>query len=136
MAKHPHYSRLTEVTDGIRVSVQSTYVKNEAARNNQYYVFAYKIEIRNESDRAVKLLSRKWVVINAVGEKTIVEGEGVVGQQPLIEPGATYEYVSGTHFPTPSGKMEGFYTMEQKGDNRLLMVKIPAFTMVAPFASN
>jgi ApaG protein len=84
----------------------------------------------------VQLLRRQWIITDGVGKKRVVEGEGVVGQQPLIMPGAYHEYVSGCDFPVPIGQMKGWYHMTRLSDGALLKVRIPTFVMAAPFVLN
>ncbi len=82
------------VTDGVRVSVWPTFLANQSDPADRRYVFAYRIRITNESNRAVRLKARHWQIIDADGHRKEVDGEGVVGQQPVIEPGQTFEYSS------------------------------------------
>ena len=123
------------VTEGIRISVQSMFVPEQSSANNNCYVFAYRISISNESDHTVKLMRRHWIITDAYGEKRIVEGDGVVGQQPVLLPGQAHTYVSGSVFKTPIGKMEGFYTMQKDG-SEIIDVVIPTFYLMAPSTLN
>ena len=122
----------SKTTEGIKVNVATTYLREESSPKHSHYVFAYKVEIINESPYSVRLNSRKWVITDALGKKRIVEGEGVVGKQPILEPGESHEYISGCNFPTPAGKMSGHYLMERIVDGSVIRVKIPSFTMVLP----
>ncbi|MDX2285122.1 MAG: Co2+/Mg2+ efflux protein ApaG [Bacteroidia bacterium] len=124
------------VTQGIRVTVRSEYAPHESSPGHQYFVFSYEIEIANESRSPVQLLSREWRITDALGVKRLVQGEGVVGQQPVIAPGASYRYVSGCHFETPVGRMEGFYLMLRQDNAARFEVQIPAFVMALPALSN
>ncbi|MDX1908813.1 MAG: Co2+/Mg2+ efflux protein ApaG [Bacteroidia bacterium] len=124
------------VTEGIRVNVRTSYVRDESSPRHQYYVFAYEIEIINESLTAVQLISREWHIVNGVGEKRMVRGNGVVGHQPRIAPGESYRYVSGSHFQTPVGMMQGHYEMRRPDGEELVKVQIPAFTMIVPYLLN
>jgi len=99
-------------------------------------VFAYKIDIRNNSEYTVKLLRRHWYIYDANGVVREVEGEGVVGQQPVLEPGDSRQYVSGCNLKSGLGKMRGTYQMERLVDGRTFMVEIPEFTLVVPYRLN
>lgn len=124
------------ITHGIRVNVRTTYMKDESAPKHQYFVFAYQIEIINESMHQVQLLTREWHIVDGVGKKRLVEGEGVIGKQPVINPGERHSYVSGCHFKTPLGKMWGAYTMRRQMDGAKLRIRIPAFVMEVPYLGN
>ncbi len=126
----------SQVTNGIRVSAHTVYLKDESSPSRNEYVFAYQIEIQNESPHIVQLMSRSWTIVDAFGEKRKVEGPGVIGKQPIIHPGKTRTYVSGVNFPTPAGKMFGYYTMIRQVDNSRFLVNIPDFTMIAPIMVN
>lgn len=99
-------------------------------------MFAYRISITNESEYTIKLLRRHWVVFDSNGVVREIDGDGVVGQQPIMEPGETHQYVSGSHLRTEMGKMLGFYTMERLIDGKLFKVEIPEFPLIAPFKMN
>ncbi|MEL6673759.1 MAG: Co2+/Mg2+ efflux protein ApaG [Bacteroidota bacterium] len=126
----------SQVTEGIRVNVRTAYIQDESSPKHRYYVFAYQVEIINESQYSVQLLRREWRITDGVGKKRKVEGEGVVGKQPHIAPGETYRYVSGSQFNTPVGKMSGYYFMQRTADQVEVAVEIPPFTMVAPALNN
>lgn len=126
----------SQVTNGIRVSVRTTYIKDESSPSRNEYVFAYQIEIQNESPHIVQLMSRAWHIVDAFGKRRKVEGPGVIGKQPVIYPGKSHTYVSGVNFPTPAGKMYGYYSMIRQVDDSRFLVKIPDFTMVAPVMEN
>jgi ApaG protein len=99
-------------------------------------MFAYKINIENLTDYAVQLLRRHWYILDSNGMKREVEGEGVIGQQPVIDPGHTHEYVSGCNLKTDMGRMSGTYQMIRLLDNAVFEVQIPEFYLVAPFKLN
>lgn len=98
-------------TEGVRVSVTPSYLPEHSDPLERRFVFAYRIKITNESDRWVKLLSRRWVIVDSLGERQEVVGEGVIGAQPELEPGQSFEYSSYCPLTTPWGTMEGEYTM-------------------------
>jgi ApaG protein len=129
----PMFSEITShVTLGIRVEVRTIYLGDESSPAQSHYVFAYQVKIVNESDDVVQLLSRKWNIVDALGERRTVEGEGVVGKQPVLARGEFHEYVSGCDFRTPIGKMGGYYLFVRSHDASEFKVRIPSFVMVAP----
>lgn len=119
-------------TRDILVSVETTYLEEESAPEDDYYVWAYHIQIENQGSEAVQLRSRYWRITDARGNVQEVRGSGVVGDQPVIRPGDTYEYTSGTPLSTPSGIMVGNYQM-QSANGELFNVDIPAFSLDSPF---
>jgi ApaG protein len=127
---------LTKTTHGVKITVETFYQPEYSQPLNHEFMFAYRIAITNESEFTIKLLRRHWIVFDSNGIIREVEGEGVVGQQPVIEPGETHRYVSGSHLRTELGKMHGFYTMERLIDGKLFKVDIPEFPLIAPFKLN
>jgi len=126
----------TTTTQGVTVSVTTNYLPDYSSPSQEHYVFAYKIDIRNNSEYTVKLLRRHWYIYDANGVVREVEGEGVVGQQPVLEPGDSHQYVSGCNLKSGLGKMRGTYQMERLVDGRTFMVEIPEFTLVVPYRLN
>lgn len=126
----------SKTTAGITVSVETSFLPEQSTVHKSHYAFAYRITILNESNYTVKLMRRRWVVTDALGEIRIVEGEGVVGQQPVIAPGESHTYLSGAHFSTPIGKMEGEYQMKRMLDESEFSVAIPQFILEYPFVLN
>jgi len=126
----------TTTTQGVTVSVTTNYLPDYSSPQQEHYVFAYKIDIRNNSEYTVKLLRRHWYIHDANGAVREVEGEGVVGQQPVLEPGDAHQYVSGCNLKTGLGKMRGTYQMERVADGRVFTVDIPEFTLIVPFRLN
>jgi len=98
-------------TDLIRVQVQTQYVQAQSSPADKRYVFAYTITISNQGSRAAKLLARHWVITDAEGRRQEVRGEGVVGEQPHLQPGQGFRYTSGAVLETPVGTMQGSYQM-------------------------
>ncbi len=127
---------VAQITEGVKVSVETTYQPEYSNPANEHFMFAYKIQIENLSDYSVQLLRRHWVIFDSNGTKREVEGEGVVGLQPIIEPGQNYEYVSGCNLKTDMGTMQGTYQMKRLVDDELFDVLIPNFNLVAPFKLN
>lgn len=130
------YTTKNQVTEGIRIIVRSMFIPEQSNIAGKAFVFAYRITIRNESDATVQLLQRHWDIVDGYGAERTVDGEGVVGVQPVLPPNHQHTYVSGCVFPTPIGTMEGYYTMERLDDGTLFEVKIPKFLMEAPFLYN
>lgn len=124
------------ITQGIRVSVETFYQEKHSNPEEDRFVYAYRIQIRNESPDTVQLLRRHWYIRDSNNILREVEGDGVIGQQPIIEPGAHHEYVSWTNLLTDVGKMYGVFTMRKEEEKTLIDVQIPEFTMVAPYRLN
>ena len=127
---------VTETTEGIKVSVETEYQPEYSSPKQRHFVFTYRITIENLSEYTTHLLRRYWLIHDSNGDVMEVEGEGVVGQQPVLEPGEKHQYVSGCHLKTSMGKMEGFYLMERVVDGRQFQAKIPVFNMIVPFRLN
>lgn len=121
----------TAVTKGIKIIVETYYQKEYSSPMNNEYMFAYKVSISNESTQTIKLLRRHWHIIDSTQQTREVEGEGVVGNQPIIYPGETFQYVSGCNLKSEMGKMYGTYTMQRVSDGHLFEVTIPAFELIA-----
>ncbi|NBN64283.1 Co2+/Mg2+ efflux protein ApaG [Microvirga tunisiensis] len=118
-------------TNGIQVTVEPMYLPDQSEPQQDRYVWAYTIEIRNLGSVPVQLRTRHWIITDALGRVEEVEGAGVIGQQPLILPGEAFEYTSGCPLATPSGIMEGSYSMELPDGSRM-EVEIPAFSLDSP----
>ena len=127
---------VSEVTQGVKVSVETAYQPEYSSPGQMHYVFTYRIMIENNSQHTVQLLRRHWYIHDANTLVREVEGEGVVGQQPVLESGESHQYVSGCNLKSGIGKMYGTYLMERVIDGKKFQVKIPEFTMVAPFKLN
>ncbi len=127
---------IAEVTQGVKVSVETEYQPAYSNPSQLHYVFTYRITIENQSEFTVQLLRRHWHIKDAGFEPREVEGEGVVGQQPMLEPGQAHQYVSGCNLKSGLGKMGGTYLMERIMDGSRFNVTIPAFSMIAPVRLN
>lgn len=125
-----------QVTNGVSVSVETFYQPAQSNPLNGEYLFAYRITIENLSTVPVQLLSRHWYIVDSNGSNREVEGEGVVGEQPIIEPGESYQYVSAANLRSEIGKMYGTYSMVSLYDKKGFTVNIPEFQLVAPFKMN
>lgn len=124
------------ITEGVKVSVETLYQPEYSNPMNEHFMFAYKVTIENMTDYAVQLMRRHWSIFDSNGTHRNVEGEGVVGLQPVIEPGNQHEYVSGCNLKTEIGTMKGEYEMLRLLDNREFEVKIPEFQLVTPYKLN
>ncbi len=127
---------VTATTKGIKISVETEYQPTYSSPTQFHYVFTYKITIENLSDQTFQLLSRHWYIYDANRDLKEVEGEGVVGEQPILEPGQSHQYVSGCNLKSGMGKMYGTYTMERIMDGKKFEVEIPEFTMFVPYKLN
>jgi ApaG protein len=127
---------VTEITKGIRVTVETEYQPSYSSPSQYHYVFTYRITITNGGDFTIQLKRRRWNILDAGFSPREVEGEGVVGQQPVLEPGETHSYVSGCNLKSGIGKMVGTYLMERIVDGTTFQVNIPEFCMVAPMRLN
>lgn len=120
-------------TRAIRVEVEPHYLDDQSDPDEDYYVWAYTVVIRNEGVEPVQLKSRHWQITDQRGYTHEVHGEGVVGEQPVIPPGESFQYTSGTPLTTPSGIMVGNYEMALDGGDSF-EVDIPAFSLDCPHA--
>lgn len=115
----------------IEVSVRSDYVPEQSQPKERHYVFAYTVTIRNGGQTAAQLINRHWVITDANGKVQEVRGKGVVGEQPNLEPGESFRYVSGTVLETPVGSMQGSYEMMAE-DGTSFEAEIPPFSLAEP----
>ena len=118
-------------TDGVRVRVRPSYLAGQSDPDAGRWVWAYQVEIVNLSGGPVQLVARRWTITDALGRVEEVRGPGVVGEQPVIEPGDSYAYASGCPLTTPSGSMVGAYFM-QDAEGRMFEAAIPAFSLDVP----
>lgn len=122
------------VTQGIRVAVEPFYLADQSKPDEGRYVWAYRVTIENRGDVSVQLHARYWRITDATGHAQEVRGEGVVGEQPTLQPGESFEYTSGAPLPTPTGFMGGSYQMVT-GDGVQFDVEIPQFSLDSPHQS-
>ncbi|MFI5151348.1 MAG: Co2+/Mg2+ efflux protein ApaG [Bacteroidia bacterium] len=123
---------VTHVTQGIRVTVETRFREEQSRPEFGDYRFTYRVSIENKSDHTVQLLRRHWFIFDSNGEHSQVEGEGVVGQQPILGPGDVYEYESACHLETDMGSMLGTYIMQRQNDRLQFKVQIPRFELITP----
>jgi ApaG protein len=121
------------LTNGVRVSVRSEYLPHRSSPDERRYVFAYTVIIANEGDHQVQLRSRHWIITDGFGRVEEVRGKGVVGEQPTLAPGESFQYTSGCVLETPHGTMHGTYQMEQS-DGSTFDAEISPFVLATPTA--
>jgi ApaG protein len=126
----------SKISEGIKISVETYYQPDYSNPVNSEFMFAYKIIIENNNSFPVKLLRRHWYIYDSNGTVREVEGEGVVGVQPQVNPGESYQYISGCNLRTEIGKMDGTYLMQNVNNESTFDVIIPSFEMIVPFKLN
>lgn len=119
------------ITDFIRVTVHPSFLESQSQPENQKFVWAYTIGVENLGVETVTLLTRHWIITDGLGRRQDVRGDGVVGEQPTLQPGQRFEYTSGCPLNTPSGMMTGTYGMITAA-GRKFDVTIPAFSLDSP----
>ena len=122
----------TKTTRAIKVTVQAFFLEDQSDPDENRFVWAYRVRIDNEGAETVQLLRRKWRIIDGRGQITEVEGPGVIGEQPVLEAGESFEYTSGTPLNTPTGFMQGFYQMTAAESGETFDIAIPAFSLDSP----
>jgi ApaG protein len=127
----PFVTRSEAETGGIRVTVRARYSGEHSSPPNSRWFFLYTIRIHNESETAVQLLNRHWTIVDGTGHTEEVHGPGVVGEQPVIEPGNGFEYTSGCPLPTPFGSMAGSFEM-QRADGTQFEAEVGLFELIQP----
>ena len=127
---------VTAITQDVKISVETIYQDEHSNPANEHYMFAYRIEIENLSDYSIQLMRRRWFIFDSNGSVREVEGEVVVGIQPVIEPGKNYAYVSGCNLKTDIGSMKGHYQMLKLHDETVFNVDIPEFQLIVPYRLN
>jgi ApaG protein len=121
-----------EITNGIKVSVESKFSERFSVIVENKYIYQYTISITNKSNFSVQLLEREWFIYDSLDFPRIVRGEGVIGEQPIIEPGDTFSYSSSCDLQSTLGKMEGNYIFQNLTTSEILKVKIPTFQLLYP----
>jgi ApaG protein len=121
----------SSITRAIRITVNPMFLDEQSAPEDNYYVWAYKVKIENQGGETVTLKTRHWRITDSMGRLQEVKGPGVVGEQPCLKPGDSFEYTSGTPLTTPSGIMVGTYQM-QSDRGEMFDVQIPAFSLDSP----
>lgn len=127
---------VTAVSSGIKISVETQFEDEFSAAENQQYYFSYDITIENTNEFPVQLLSRQWFITDSNTDKREVQGDGVVGEQPIIQPGQQYTYRSSCDFMTDFGTMRGSYLMKRLDAGLVFKARIPEFSMMVPARKN
>lgn len=125
-----------QITQGVKISVKTKYNGTSYRNNRLYYVFAYFITIENYSSKTIELTHRFWEIFDSLNKTEFVEGEGVIGQTPVLKPNDTYSYSSGCFLESNVGAMKGFYTMKDVKTSEQFKVAIPTFQLATPILSN
>ncbi len=123
---------VARTTRGIRVSVRAVFLDDQSQPDDNQFVWAYRVRIENRGPEPVQLLRRSWRITDARGRLIRVDGDGVVGEQPSLDPGEAFEYTSGTPLETPSGFMTGAYHMVASRSGEQFDVEIPTFSLDSP----
>ncbi len=123
-------------THNIEISVEVKYWPQHSMPRENHYFFVYFITIRNKSDYSVQLLKRHWDIFDSIGDKRVVDGDGVVGETPVLEPGEKFEYNSGCNLTSEMGFMKGYYTLMKVVDGKTFNVDIPRFDLIVPAKLN
>ena len=127
---------VSKISEGVTISVETFYQPDYSNVMDSEFMFAYRITIENNNSFPIRLLRRHWHIFDSNTTKREVEGEGVIGVQPVINPGAKYQYISGCNLRTELGRMHGTYNMENVSNKKTFSVNIPAFDMTVPFKMN
>ena len=125
-----------QITKGIKISVETHFEGMFYKNYKMHFAFGYQITIENQSNDSVQLKSRFWEIKDVLNNTEIVQGEGVIGQKPVLEPGESHTYQSGCLLKGPFGAMSGHYNMINFSSSRNFKVKIPSFRLSAPYALN
>lgn len=126
----------TAITSGIVISAVSQFEERYSSPDDGRFIFSYEITIENRTNASIQLLRRAWYIFDASGEHRNIEGKGVVGEQPLILPGQSFNYRSACDLKSPFGRMKGEYIMIDLADKRLINVLIPVFSLETPWILN
>lgn len=127
---------VSKISEGVKVTVETFYQPEYSNPIGNDYMFAYRITLENHNPFPVQLLRRHWFIFDSSAEKYEVEGEGVIGVQPVIQPSEKYQYISGCNLKSEMGKMYGYYSMENRETDSAFEINIPPFEMIAPCKLN
>lgn len=127
---------VTTITQGVKISVDTIYQDEHSNPANGHFMFAYRIHIQNLTEYEIQLMRRQWFIFDSNGTIREVEGEGVVGVQPVLTPGESYTYVSGCNLKSDIGTMSGRFLMKRNVDDREFLVDIPKFELITPYRLN
>ena len=126
----------TQITKGIKISVETTFKGTSLSNHTLYYAFSYAITIENKSNETVQLTDRYWEIFDSLNQIEVVAGEGVVGQSPILKPSEKYTYSSGCFLTSNMGAMRGFYSMTNQETFDQFRVMIPTFQLTNPLLLN
>ncbi|MGB3590914.1 MAG: Co2+/Mg2+ efflux protein ApaG [Nonlabens sp.] len=127
---------IQQVTRGVRIAIKTSFEGTFYKDSKMHFAFSYLVKITNQSKDSVQLNSRHWRIMDSLKRTQHVDGEGVIGKQPVLHPGQSHTYQSGCLLNSPFGSMSGFYTMVNFTSTRQFRVTIPTFRLSAPFALN
>jgi ApaG protein len=127
---------VTQITQGIKISVLTTFEGTYFKNHKLHFAFTYEITIENHSKDSVQLIARHWDIYDSLNYLEIVDGEGVIGKKPVLKPGEVHVYSSGCLLNSPYGAMSGYFNMVNLATTRNFQVVVPAFRLSAPFALN
>ena len=127
---------ITEISEGVTVSVETFYQPEHSNPVNELFLFTYRITLENNNTFPIQLLRRHWYIFDSNADRREVEGEGVIGEQPIINPSTKYQYVSACDLNSEMGRMHGKYYMENCHNKKRFSINIPAFEMIVPFKLN
>ena len=129
-------TQANKVTHGINITVETKFQNEHSVIEHNHFLFSYHITIENKSEYTVQLLSRHWDIFDSNSQNSVVDGEGVVGETPVLDPGEIFEYESACSLTTDMGKMSGYYLMERTTDKARFKVVIPEFELIVPLRLN
>lgn len=127
---------ISKISQGVKISVETYYQPEYSNPANSEFMFAYRISIENNNSFPVQLMSRHWFIFDSNGTSREVEGDGVIGIQPVINPGDAYQYISGCNLRSEAGRMHGNYLFADLHTKKTFTASIPAFEMFTPFKLN
>lgn len=125
-----------QITNGIKISVETNFEGTNFHKNTLYYTFSYSITIENQSNDSVQLISRHWDIFDALKNREVVEGEGVIGKKPILKPKTSHTYNSFCNLVSPTGSMSGYYNMVNFTTTKSFKVQIPSFQLNVPAILN
>lgn len=126
----------TITTEGVKITVTTQFRTDLSQVNESRFFFNYRVEMENMNESSVQLIHRDWYIFDSLNDASIVSGEGVVGEQPILNPGQKYAYTSGCELTSELGRMRGFYTFKNQVTGEMLQIFIPTFDLVYPAKMN
>ena len=127
---------MAQVSNGIKIATRVKFMEEYSEPDKNYFVFFYRITVENFNDFEVQLLRRHWDIFDSNGIKTVVDGEGVVGEKPILPPGELFSYESACNLESGIGSMSGFYELMKTKNGELFQSEIPEFVMEVPYMLN